>query len=153
MTSLLAERIRAYTDGLLGQKSEIVHRQAAEQFIGDNPDLVDQHIAGLVENQITALLRKRAQSPSAPFGQGLLFAALPAAITVREGVTKPLRACTWADLEAGREFKISNIASAQQSLKDYDAELANLKPLMEPKPKRTIEQAARILANRSVRSA
>ena len=128
--SLLANSIRSYVDGLLDGDDEIVHRDAARDFIAANPGMVDAHLTQLVEREITAMLKERSQPPAPPMGQGVLFRGLPAAITVRDGVTKPLRKCTRDDLLAGRNFKVGNIEAAREALRRYDDDLDTLLPLL-----------------------
>ena len=128
--SLLSKSINRYVEGLLAGGEEIVHADAAQQFIADHDGVIGAHVTELVASQITAYIKARSQAPAPPLGQGVLFAGLPAAVTVRDGVTKPISVCTRGDLVAGRVVKVDNIAAAQAALKAYDLECRLLLPHM-----------------------
>lgn len=129
--STLRKEIRYYIDGLLTAGADIVHRDAAQDFVKGHGDVIGFHIEGIVADYIVRELKARSQEPAKTLGQGVLFHGLPAAITIADGVTRPIRCCTRADLTAGREFKVGNIAAARAALKAYDQDLARLMPLMD----------------------
>lgn len=131
MSNILAKEISRFVGRLLDAGDEIIHVEAAEEFVADNSELVQQHFMQMVIRQITNEIKNRAQAPAKAFGQGVLFEGLPAAVTIAEGRTKPLKACTWDDLQIGRTFREDNIVHARDALKAYDADLAILAPAMQ----------------------
>jgi len=118
--SLLSKSIARYVDELLAGQQEIVHGDAADTFIAKHGDVIGFHVEDLVRREIVSAIKERSQVPAPPLGQGLLFTGLPAAVTVRDGVTKPIKLCTRTDLAAGRDVKVDNIAAAQAALVAYD---------------------------------
>lgn len=74
---------------------------------------------------------------------------LPSAIAVRgEGgdyYYVSSRKATWTELLAGREERVHNVQRAQAKLDRYNETLGRLRPLMEPHPARTVQQAAELL--------
>lgn len=140
MTNILSKEISRFVDHLLEVGDEIVHAEAAEDFVDDHEELVQQHFMQMVIRQITNEIKNRAQAPAKAFGQGVLFAGLPAAVTIAEGRTKPLKVCTWDDLQIGRTFREDNIANAREALLAYDNDLLTLAPVMESSGC-TVEQA------------
>ncbi len=140
--SMLNKRINQAIDALLAAGEEIVHAEAADQFIADNAELIETHIAELVKSQIAAAIKSRTQAPAPPLGQGLLFSGLDAAITVRAGVTKPIGRCTMPDLQIGAEYKRDNVKAARERLRAYERDVAILARHM-PDDVTTVEEAAR----------
>lgn len=129
--STLSKSISSYVDRLLASDVEIVHADAADLFIRQHGDVIGFHVEAIVAREIAAEIKKRSQAPAPPLGQGVLFAGLPAAVTVRPGVTKPIRLCTRADLLAGLEQKDHNIAAAVSARLAYLADLDELLPHMD----------------------
>lgn len=126
--TMLSKAISAFVTGLLSADEDIVHRDAAHAFIAGNEELIKLHIDGLVESAITAEIKRRTKVPEP--AQDALFDGLPAAVTVADGVTKPIHRCTWDDLVAGRRAKVDNIGAARSALKAYDAALQRVAPLI-----------------------
>ena len=129
--SILTKEIGRYVDDLLDTTDEIVHNEAADDFIDAHSDLLDDYVIGLIRRYIKDEIKKRTQVAAPALGQGVLFAGLPAAVTVADGRTKPLRSCTWVDLQVGRQYKVENIDFARESLRLYDEDLALLRADME----------------------
>lgn len=129
--SILTKEIGRYVDNLLDTSDEIVHNEAADDFIDAHADLLDDYVIGLIRRYIKDEIKKRTQVTCPPLGQGVLFAGLPAAVTVADGRTKPLRSCTWSDLQVGRQYKVENIDFAREALRLYDEDLALLRDDME----------------------
>ena len=146
--SLLSKQIGAYVDELLETNAEIVHNDAADAFLTEHESMLDEYLIGIVRRYMRAEIKARSQAPSGPLGQGVLFAGLPAAITIREGVTKPLPVCTRLDLHAGRSVKVANIEHASAALEAYDADVESLAPHM-PTDRTTVTQAAKSLKRRA----
>lgn len=144
--SLLAQSISTFVADLLDGMDEIVHVEAAQEFIRDHGDVIGFHIEGIVAKYIADELKARGKSPAPPLGQGVLFRGLPAAITVRDGVTKPVRSCTKPDLKAGREYKVANLHAANEALAAYDFDCRRLFPLMPDDTVTVAEAASRIQA-------
>lgn len=128
--SLLSKSINRYVEELLAGGAEIVHAEAAGRFIAGHGDVIGFHVEEIVAAQIASYIKSRSQAPAPPLGQGVLFAGLPAAVTVRDGVTKPIKLCTRVDLAAGRALKVDNIEAAQAALKAYDFDCRQLLPHM-----------------------
>lgn len=144
-TSHLQRSIREYCAGLLDGNAPIIHREAAQSYIADHGDVIGFAVEAIVEEHIAKALKSQSQQPAAPIGQGVLL-DLPAAITIADGVTKPLKACTWSDLKLGREYKVANVAAAQESLRRYDQEMNRLRPILSGAPDLTVADAAIALA-------
>jgi hypothetical protein len=128
--STLSRSIGEYVDQLLHADEEIVHADAAALFIRQHGDVIGFHVEAIVAKQISAEIKRRSQAPAPPLGQGVLFAGLPAAVTVRPGVTKPIMRCTRDDLMAGLEQKDANITAAVGARLAYLADLDRLLPQM-----------------------
>lgn len=143
----LQATVRRYCVGLLSGESAIVHRDAAREFIAEHAELIDTEMRSIVERFVVEAMKEQSQLASDPLAQGVLF-DLPAAITTAPGVTKPLHACTWADLQAGRGLKVDNIDNAQAALDRYDSELRRLAPVMSERPGLTVFEAAAELQRR-----
>ncbi len=129
--STLSKSISDYVGELLAGDAEIVHADAAERFIRQHGDVIGFHVESIVARQIGAEIKRRSQAPAPPLGQGLLFGGLPAAVTVRAGVTKPVMRCTRDDLMAGLEQKDANISAAVGARLAYLADLDRLLPHMD----------------------
>lgn len=128
--SILTKEISRYVSGLLDTSDEIIHDEAADAFIVDHGSLLDDYVIGLIRRYIKDEIKKRTQVAAPALGQGVLFSGLPAAVTVADGRTKPVRACTWDDLQIGRQYKIENIDFAREALRLYDEDLALLSDVM-----------------------
>ena len=139
--NMLNKQIAESIDALLEAGDEIVHTEAADAFIAEHSDLIESHISYLVRQQIAAAIKSRTQSPAPPLGQGLLFGGLPAAITVRDGVTKPIGRCVRADLEIGAKYKEDNVAAAREAYRAYRHDVDLLAPHM-PDDVTTVDEAA-----------
>lgn len=129
--SILTKEIGRYVDTLLDTTDEIVHNDAADDFIDAHADLLDDYVISVIRRYIKDEIKKRTQVAAPAFGQGVLFAGLPAAVTVADGRTKPLRSCTWSDLQVGRQYKVENIEFARESLRLFDEDLALLHDSMQ----------------------
>lgn len=128
--SLLTKSIDHYVDDLLASGEDIVHGEAADVFIAAHSDVIGEHVGDLVRREICAAIKKRSQAPAPPMGQGVLFAGLPAAVTIADGITRPIDRCTRADLALGRGVKVDNISAAIAALDAYDTDVARLIPFM-----------------------
>ena len=79
---------------------------------------------------------------------------LPAFIAVRRSDSEEIfyvrtGNATWADLEAGRQERVNNVAAAQAKLDSYDESLIRLQPIMASSPAMIVDEALSILARES----
>lgn len=56
---------------------------------------------------------------------------------------------TWADLQAGRQERVNNVAAAQAKLDAYDESLLRLEPIMAANPDMTVNEAIQAMARDS----
>lgn len=143
--SMLTKSIDRYVDELLATGDDVVHAEVADTFISMHGDVIGFHVEEIVRRAITQAIKKRAQTPAPPLGQGVLFRGLPAAVTISDGITRPIARCTRADLAAGRDMKVENISAAQAALKAYDYDIARIDPLL-TSDDTTVGQIAHLLS-------
>ncbi|MDR3080221.1 MAG: hypothetical protein LBV60_04705 [Streptomyces sp.] len=77
---------------------------------------------------------------------------LPAEIAVRdeEGdyAYVPSHLACWDDIEAGHRVRVRALRRAEERLLAYEVTMDRLRPLMEPNPERTVEEAVEIASAR-----
>lgn len=141
---MLRRRIKEYIAAALRHDGAVIHAEIAAAFIAEHGDLLDAEIAAIVERYVRAEIKAIAQQPVGHVGQ-MALPGMPAAITVADGVTKRLESCDAADLAAGRQFKVANIAAAKEALGAYDRDAELLRSLMDRYSAPTVGEALRQL--------
>lgn len=142
----LRSEISTYLETLMRDGVDIIHAEAADQFVADHGDQLVEYVSQMVRNQVAQIMKGLCAQRPEDSGQLALLPGLPAAITVAPGVSRPLDACTWADLQIGRTERVENIAHAEKRLDEFDKELDKLAPHMAGDPEMTVADARPRLA-------
>lgn len=144
----LRATIRLYLTDLLSA-GNVVIADATDAFIHSHADLINEHADRLVHAAIRAEFKNLCANRPEDEGQLALFAGLPAAIVIADGIAKPLNRCTWDDLQVGRRERVENIAHAEKSLEAYDRELDLLRPHLATSPDKTVGEVRGAIASES----
>lgn len=144
--------IREHLVQLLVDGHDIVRSDAADQFIAEHPDEIEEHVGELIRRTVNAEIKALCNEHPDAVGQIELFPGLPAAVVIAPGVARPLNRCTWTDLLAGRTERVENIAHAEKALDRYDEDLDRLRPYMEARSELTVAEVRHMLAADSERA-
>jgi hypothetical protein len=139
--SRFSDAVRDFVSDALFNESTLNPTSLAERFIEAQSAIVDEHAHRLVRDAVRKEIVRRTNERPEDSGQMSLFPGLPAAIRVAENDFRPRDRATWADLQAGRQERVENIANAEKALALYDDDLERLRPYMEDAPEATVADA------------
>ncbi len=122
--------VRDFVSTSLTTESALDPTALTARFIKGHAKLVRQHTKDLVRKAVRDEIIRRTKERPEDHGQMALFPGLPAAIRVDENRYVPRDRATWADLLAGRQERVENIANAEKALALYDNDIERLRPYM-----------------------
>jgi hypothetical protein len=139
--SRFTNAVREFVSAALSNEDSLNLTSLAKCFIETKSKLIEEHAHHLVHKAVRDEILRRTHERPEDSGQMSLFPGLPAAIRVAENDFRPRDRATWADLQAGRQERVENIANAEKALALYDDDLERLRPYMEDAPEATVADA------------
>lgn len=145
MRNPLNEAITEWVNNALSTQESVDPHTAADQFVSDEYDLIQENLAQLIRKQLIAEFKARAKQTPEDSGQLALFPGLPAAFAVGPHDYRPRNRATWEDIMTVVKQRAENKAHVDKAFDRLMTDVDRLRPYMEDHPERTIEEATALL--------